>query len=67
MVEEKPEPRIFRSSPKMKVNLDCSSFVMCPLLVLPLKRAFLHQPLTVLTKQTRQAVLITLSFLDVYG
>jgi len=34
---------------------DCSSFVMCPLLVLPILRAFLQRPLTVLTKQTRQA------------
>ncbi len=46
-------------------------FVMCRLLVLPFPGAFLQQPLTVLTKQTRQAVhaikLISLSFLDVYG
>jgi hypothetical protein len=30
--------------------------VMCPLLVLPLPRAFLLRPLTVLTRQTRQEV-----------
>jgi hypothetical protein len=35
---------------------DCSSFVMCLLLALPLPKAFLWQPLTELTKQTRQAI-----------
>jgi hypothetical protein len=39
-----------------KENLDCSSFVMCPLLALPLSRAFYRLPLTVLTRQTRHAV-----------
>jgi hypothetical protein len=50
-------------------KVDCSSFVLCLLLVLPLPRAFLWQPLTVLTRQTRQVYesLIHLSFLDVYG
>jgi hypothetical protein len=35
---------------------DCSSFVMCPILVLHLPRAFLRQLLIVLTIQTRKAV-----------
>jgi hypothetical protein len=36
--------------------------------VLPLPKAFLWQPLTVQTRQTRQAVFaISLYFLDVYG
>ncbi len=34
----------------------CSSFVMCMLLTLPLRKAFLQQPPTVLTRQTRQSV-----------
>ncbi len=37
-------------------KVDCSSFVMCQLLALPLPRAFLRQQLTVLTRQARQAV-----------
>jgi hypothetical protein len=37
-------------------NLDCSSFVMCLLLALALPRVLLQQPLTVLTRQTMQAV-----------
>ncbi len=37
-------------------KVDCSSFVMCPLLVLPFQRAFLRQPLAALTRQTMQAV-----------
>jgi hypothetical protein len=35
---------------------DCSSFDTCLLLALPLPKSFLCQPLTVLTRQTRQAV-----------
>ncbi len=38
------------------VKVDGSGFVMCLLLALGLPRAFLQQPLTVLTRQTRQAV-----------
>jgi hypothetical protein len=40
------------------INVDCLSFVVCPLLVphLPRHFPFLLQPLTVLMKQTRQAV-----------
>jgi hypothetical protein len=37
-------------------KVDCSSFGMCPLQALALPRVFLWQPLTVLTRQTRQAV-----------
>jgi hypothetical protein len=37
-------------------KIDCSSLVMFPLIVLPHPRAFLWRPLTVLTRQTRQAV-----------
>jgi len=37
-------------------NVDCSSFVMCLLLAMPLPRAFLWQPLAVLTRQIKQAV-----------
>ncbi len=37
-------------------KVDCSSFVMCPLLPLALPRIFLQQPLTVLTRQTSQVV-----------
>ncbi len=37
-------------------NVDCSSIVMCPIIALPLPRAFLWQPLTVMTRTTRQAV-----------
>ncbi len=38
-------------------NIDCLSFVMCPLLVLVFQGLFsLLQPLTVLIKQTRQSV-----------
>jgi hypothetical protein len=37
-------------------KVDCSSFVMCLLLALALPRVFLQQQLTVLTRQTRQAV-----------
>jgi hypothetical protein len=37
-------------------KVDCSSFLTCPLLALTLPRVFLQWPLTVLTKQTRQAV-----------
>jgi hypothetical protein len=41
---------------------------MCPLLVLPLPRAFLWRPLTVLTRHTRQAIRAIKQsiFLDVY-
>jgi hypothetical protein len=35
---------------------ECSSFIMCLLLVLPLPRVFLQEPQTVLTRQSRQAV-----------
>jgi hypothetical protein len=49
-------------------KVDCSSFAMHPLLVLPLTRAFLQWQLTVLTTQTRWVVCaISLSFLDVYA
>jgi hypothetical protein len=37
-------------------KVHCSSFVLCPLQALPFPKAFLWQPLTVLTIQTRQAV-----------
>jgi hypothetical protein len=37
-------------------NIDCLSFVMCPLLAPVFHGFFLLQPLTVLTKQTRQVV-----------
>jgi hypothetical protein len=37
-------------------KVDCSSFVMCPLLTLPFQRAYLRQPLTVLTRQISQGV-----------
>ncbi len=37
-------------------KVDCSSFVMCRLLALPLRRPFLRWPPTVLARQTRQAV-----------
>ncbi len=37
-------------------KVDCSSFVMCPLLQLALPRIFLQQPLTVLIRQTSQVV-----------
>ncbi len=37
-------------------KVDCSSFFMCLLPVLPLPRAFMLQPQTVLNRQTRQAV-----------
>jgi hypothetical protein len=36
-------------------KVDCSSFVLCLLQVLSLPRAFLRQPLTVLTRQTKHA------------
>jgi hypothetical protein len=39
-----------------EVNFDCSSFVMCPLQVLPLPRAFLQQPQTVPTRQVVRAI-----------
>ncbi len=37
-------------------KVDSSSFVLCQQLALPPPRAFLWQPLTVLTRQTRQTV-----------
>jgi hypothetical protein len=37
-------------------KVECSNFVMRPVLALHLTRAFLQQPLTVLTRQTWQAV-----------
>jgi len=37
-------------------KVDCSSYVMHPLLVLALSMVFLMQPLTVLTRQKRQVV-----------
>ncbi len=37
-------------------KVDCSSFAMCLLLVLPLPRAFLRWPLRALIRQTRWAV-----------
>jgi hypothetical protein len=37
-------------------NIDCLSFVMCPVLALVFQVFFLLRPLTVLIKQTRQAV-----------
>ncbi len=40
-------------------KVDSSSFVLCPLQALPLPRAFLQQPLTVLTTQNSQAVRAT--------
>ncbi len=39
-----------------KENMDCSCFVMCLLIALPLPRAFLRQPQTVLKRQTRKGV-----------
>jgi hypothetical protein len=36
-------------------KVDCSSFVLCLLLALPLPSAYLQQPLRVVTRQTRQA------------
>ncbi len=37
-------------------NIDCLSFVVCPPLAPHLRRHFLQWPLTVLIRQTRQAV-----------
>jgi hypothetical protein len=51
-------------------EIDCLSFVMCPLLAqLIIDFFFLMQLFTVLMKQTRQAVRATKQdiFLDVYG
>jgi hypothetical protein len=52
------DPACFVGPPHRYLRkVDCSSFVMCTLLALPLPRAFLQQPLTVLTRQTRQVVI----------
>ncbi len=51
-------------------KVDCSSFVMCPLLVLPLPRAFLQRLLTILTRRMRQALCVTNQSIflnDVFG
>ncbi len=42
-------------------KVHCSSFVKCLPPAMPLQRVFLWQPLTVLTKQTRQAVCAIIS------
>jgi hypothetical protein len=44
---------VYGKSHRYPRKVDCSSFVMCPQLLLALPRVFLWQPLTVLTRQTR--------------
>ncbi len=60
---------IWHAATDIQRKVDCSSFVMCLLQALPLPRVFLLQPVTVVTRQTKQAVCAIKQniFLDVYA